>query len=120
MSEACGDSIFGQTRVLEMKNNLVSQYQVRQYYKLIEINGDCFELVPRGSTSELPTWTFVRDYGRYGDNLLHCTVGRRLFAYTTGRSAIECLSMIQAEPIKSEKNLSKAQIETLEKVEQVH
>ena len=27
--------------------------------------------------------------------------------------------MIEAEPMKSEKNLSKAQIETLEKVEQV-
>ena len=76
--------------------------------------------MPRGSTSELPTWTFVRDYDRYGDNLLHCTVDRRLFANSTGRSAIECLSMIQAEPIRSEKNLSKAQIETLEKVEQVH
>ena len=35
VSDSCGDSIFGQTRVLEMKNNLVSQYQVRQYYKLI-------------------------------------------------------------------------------------
>ena len=83
VSDKCGDSIFGQTRVLEMKNNLVSQYQVRQYYKLIEINGDCFELMPRGSNSELPTWTFIRDYDRYGDNLLHCTVDRRLFANTT-------------------------------------
>ncbi len=120
VSDACGDSIFGQTRVLEMKNNLVSQFQVRQYYKLIEVNGDCFELVPRGLSSELPTWTFIRDYDRYGDNLLHCTVDRRLFANTTGRTVIECLSMIQAEPLKSEKHLSKAQIEILEKVEQVH
>ena len=36
VSDTCGDSIFGQTRVVEMKNNLVSQYQARQYYKLIE------------------------------------------------------------------------------------
>ena len=119
VSDACGDSIFGQTRVLEQKNNLVSQYQVRQYYKLVEIDGDCFELVPRGSSSKLSSWTFVRDYNRYGDNLLHCTVDRRLFGNTTGRSAVECLSMFQAEPNKSEKHRSNAQTEVLEKVEQV-
>ena len=119
VSGSCGDSIFGQTRVLEQKNNLVSQYQVRQYYKLVEVDCDCFELVPRGSFSELSSWTFVRDHNRYGDNLLHCTVDRRLFENTTGRSAVECLSMYQAEPIKSEKHRSKAQTEVLEKVEQV-
>ena len=120
VSEASGESIFGQTRVLEQKNNLVSQYQVRQYYRLVEVNEDCFELVPRGSTGELPTWTFVRDYDRYGDNLLHCTVDRRLFMNTTGRSAIECLSMFQVEQVKSEKGLSRDQINVLEKVELVH
>ena len=106
VSDSCGDSIFGQTRVLD---------QVRQYYKLVEVNCDCFELVPRGSFSELSSWTFVRDHNRYGDNLLHCTVDRRLLENTTGRSAVECLSMYQAEPIKSEKHRSKAQTEVLEK-----
>ena len=105
VSDSCGDSIFGQTRVLEQKNNLVSQYQVRQYYKLVEIDPDCFELVPRESCSELSTWTFARDYSRYGDNLLHCTVDRLRFVDTAA-----C----------REEHLSNAQTDVPEKVGQVH
>ncbi len=96
---------------------MVSQYQFRQHYKLVDIDGDCFELVSRGSLSKLSSWTFVRDYNRYGDYLLHCTVDRCMFGNTTGRSAVECPSTVQAEP-KSELRRSNAQTEVLEKVDQ--
>ena len=60
--------------------------------------------MPRESCSELSAWTFARDYSRYGDNLLHCTVDR--------------LRLVDTAACREE-HLSNAQTEVPEKVEQV-
>ena len=47
VSESSGYSVFGKTLIMNQGHNLVSQYQIKDRYKIVEITGDCFLLGPR-------------------------------------------------------------------------
>jgi hypothetical protein len=78
ISKEYGDSIFGKTRILKNRvgSGLVSNYSTRKLYQVTNPDEDTFIL--RGwkhnQITAGKTWQFVRDEGRYGDKLLHCTV----------------------------------------------
>jgi hypothetical protein len=78
ISKEYGDSIFGKTRILKntVGSVLVSSYSTRKLYQVTNPDEDKFIL--RGWKNNPitagKTWRFVRNEGRYGDKVLHCTV----------------------------------------------
>ena len=119
-SERSGVSVFGKTRIMSQNHNLVSQFEIKRNYKIIEETEDCFRLEPRRDHSSTLKWWFVRDQHRYGDLLLHCTVPRRQFKYAMMPVNEECLNLYYDAPITNESAVSLAERSILERVELLH
>ena len=84
-SGVTGQSMFGQTRLINgyVGSVLVSQYRIKEAYACVEqagtpgCQGDHYKLIGRvGTIYEGIEWDFFRDFDRYGDHLLHCTLLR--------------------------------------------
>jgi hypothetical protein len=79
ISKKYGDTIFGKNRILKGRQGsvLVSQYATKHTYQVLNPDKDTFIL--NGWDHILDTrgksWYFVRDEEKYGDKLLHCTIG---------------------------------------------
>ena len=101
-------------------HNLVSQYQIKDRYKIIEISGDCFILEPRQKGSGLRAWEFSRDEERYGDLLLHCTVPRQMFVQALQYAQDEVYSVYRDRAYFNESNLSRAEMSALDRVSLLH
>ena len=119
-SEKSGLSVFGKTRIMSQKHNLVSQYEVRRIYKVVEENEDCFRLEPRHVQSSLLRWWFVRDQHRYGDLLLHCTVPRQRFKDAMRLVTEECLNLYYDSPLVSDSSISIEERSILDKTQLLH
>ena len=85
LSTLTGQSMFGQTRLVDgyVGSVLVSQFQYKEAYECVEVPGcpgnygNHFKLVGRlGTAYSGLEWNFFRDFDRYNDNLLHCTLPR--------------------------------------------
>ena len=75
-----GDLVFGRTRLIDdpsQRSFLLSQYTMSSRYQWINKSPHHFIIK---SWPDMPgikeEWHFVRDYDRYGDRLLHCTVSK--------------------------------------------
>ena len=73
-----GRDLFGQARVYDDYKGsiIISQYRIEHMYQLLNpVKGGPIILRGWPGTQWVGIeWTFIRDYDRYGDNLLHCTI----------------------------------------------
>ena len=129
-----GDIVFGKTRLINDHSQLflLSQYQLGDRYKVVDRGHHHWTLEGReGTTHEGECWHFWRDFDRYGDNLLHCTVSKRelLAAFRGGSShhdnnsdseGVYLNREMRVPLLSNESLLTDDQVRSLDRVDSVH
>jgi hypothetical protein len=113
-----GESIFGKTRLLDVQGikNLVSQYEIGDRYQMINPDKDTVILKQWDGFGK-GEWIFKRDKGKYGDNLLHCTIDENRYMEELHKEG--AYSFYQPKEIVSKEEIEENQ-EVLDRVQIVH
>ena len=129
-----GDIVFGKTRLIDDHSQLflLSQYQLGDRYKVVDRGHHHWTLEGReGTIHEGECWHFWRDFDRYGDNLLHCTVSkaellsafRGVSSHRNNLSDSEGVYLnreMRVPILPNESLLTADQVRSLDRVESVH
>ena len=126
ISHESGHGLFGKYRILPTltdDSNVVSQYAIKKLYKTVQ-NDNEDEIIltpwPKGHNNyntalEGVSWRFIRDYDRYGDNLLHCTVSEEKLRVLSTR-----VERYYNPERPDDRKLSQHEEEIIQKVEALH